>query len=84
MSTNSAPRRKSWELQLTQQELEQLRRERQHLLSKAIERPLSSWEKLRKQEIFQEAKALLKRAREIAREQFPQSRGRLEEQHFVH
>ncbi|MCI5064357.1 hypothetical protein MRY87_01385 [bacterium] len=66
METNSIQehdemRRKSWDIQLTQQELEQLRRERQHLMSKAIERPLTPWEKLRQREIVREAKVLLKR-----------------------
>ena len=56
-------REQTWELRLTRQEIEQLQREKQHLDSKAIERPLTTWEKLRQQQLFQDLSALFQRAK---------------------
>lgn len=62
-------RRASWELRLTRREIEALKREREHLNSKAQERPLTTWERFRQQEIFQEVSALLKRVRRLGRDE---------------
>jgi hypothetical protein len=48
-----------WNLRVIHGEINQLKREQSHLLSKSSERPLSVWEASRLDEIFDELTALL-------------------------
>lgn len=60
----SSIRDRAWEIKLLQSELSQLQREKTHLTSKSLQRPLSSWEKFRLTIVFRDTRSLL---REISR-----------------
>ncbi|MCB0321233.1 MAG: hypothetical protein KDD60_09925 [Bdellovibrionales bacterium] len=58
-------RRASWALRLTQQEIEQLQREADHLELKSGERALTQWETVRRNSVFHDLSRLLDRARKL-------------------
>ena len=53
-------RDRAWEIKLLQGEILQLEREREHLASKSLERPLNPWETFRLAAMTRDTKTLMK------------------------
>jgi hypothetical protein len=62
---------RDWDLSLLRYEIEQLRREREHLHSKQNERPLTSFEQTRAEAIAEEMSSLIRTVISFNREVSP-------------